>query len=148
VNGFGFSPLNSLLVQMPGGAFQLGGLIFISLTSTYVKNSRVICMISMVTLSLIGMIIVYTVSNEHKYTRLAGIWLSAIFAADIPIALSLITSNVGGFTKRATVSAMLFIGYCAGNIIGPQFFYTREKPRYPVSLTISKPCECVIFGRY
>ena len=90
-------------------------------------------MITAVTLSLIGMIVVYTVSNEHKYTRLAGIWLSAIFAADIPLALSLITSNVGGFTKRATVSAMLFVAYCAGNIIGPQFFYTREKPRYPVS---------------
>lgn len=136
VNGFGFSPLNSLLVQMPGGVFQLSGLAFISLTSTYVKNTRVICMIAMVTLSLIGMIMVYTVSNEHKYTRLAGIWLSAIFAADIPMALSLITSNVGGFTKRATVSAMLFIGYCTGNIIGPQFFYTREKPKYPVSTTV------------
>jgi hypothetical protein len=124
---------------MPGGIFQLGGLAFISITSTYVRNTRVMCMIAMVSLSLIGMIMVYTVNNEHKYTRLAGIWLSAIFAADIPIALSLITSNVGGFTKRATVSAMLFIGYCTGNIIGPQFFYTREKPKYPVS-EIPKIC--------
>jgi hypothetical protein len=76
-------------------------------------------MISLVSLSLIGMIMVFTVSNEHKYTRLAGIWLAAIFAADIPMALSLITSSVGGFTKRITFSAMLFIGYCIGNIIGP-----------------------------
>jgi hypothetical protein len=96
----------------------------------------------MVTLSLIGMIMVYTVSNEHKYTRLAGIWIGAIFGANVPIALSLITSNVGGFTKRATVSAMLFIGYCAGNIIGPQFFYTREKPRYPVSLHLFSSFDC------
>lgn len=117
---------------MPNGIFQLSGLAIVSITSTYVRNTRVLCMIAMVCLSLIGMIMVYTVSNEHKYTRLAGIWMSAIFAADIPLALSLITSNVGGFTKRATVSAMLFIGYCTGNIIGPQFFYTREKPKYPV----------------
>lgn len=50
---------------------------------------------------------VYTVSNQHKWTRLAGLWLSAMFAADIPMALSLITSNVGGFTKKATVSGMM-----------------------------------------
>jgi hypothetical protein len=75
VAGFGFSPLNSLFVQIRGEAFQLLGLAFISVTSTYVKNVRVTCMISLVSLSLIGMIMVFTVSNEHKYTRLAGIWL-------------------------------------------------------------------------
>jgi hypothetical protein len=91
-----------------------------------------LCMIAMTMFSLIGIIMVYVISAEHKYARLSGIWLSAMFAADIPLALSLVTSNVGGFTKRTTVSAMLFIGYCTGNIIGPQFFYSREKPRYPV----------------
>lgn len=91
-------------------------------------------MILIVMSSLVGMIMVYTVSDEDKYTRLAGIWLSNIFAADIPMALSLITSNVGGFTKKATVSAMMFIGYCVGNIIGPQFFYASQAPKYPVSI--------------
>lgn len=75
--------------------------------ATRVQNARVLLMISMISLSLIGMIMVYTISNENKFGRLAGIWLSAIFACDIPMALSLITSNVGGFTKKATVSAMM-----------------------------------------
>lgn len=95
---------------MPNGLFQLGGLAFISIMATRVSNARVLLMIAMVSLSLIGMIMVYTISNENKFGRLARIWLSAIFACDIPMALSLITSNVGGFTKKATVSAMMFIG--------------------------------------
>ena len=73
MNGFGFSPLSSLLVQIAGGLLQLGEFLFISLALTFVRNTRVICMISMVALSLIGMKMAYTVFNEHKYTRLAGI---------------------------------------------------------------------------
>jgi len=37
---------------------------------------------------------------------------------------------VAGFTKKSTVSAMLFVAYSLGNIIGPQFFLTREAPSY------------------
>jgi hypothetical protein len=103
-----------------------------SLVISKFNNTRIPMMILMVVSSLIGMILVYVLPTENKYGRLSGIWLSAVFAADIPISLSLITSNVGGFTKKATVQAMLFIGYCSGNIIGPQFFYTREAPKYPV----------------
>lgn len=119
---------------MPGGAFQLAGLATMVLITRNVKNMRVIMMIVIVAISLIGMIMVYTVDNGHRWTRLAGLWLAAIFAADIPIALSLIASNVGGFTKKATTNAMFFVAYCVGNIIGPQFFYTNEAPRYPVSI--------------
>jgi hypothetical protein len=36
-------------------------------------------------------------------------------------------------TKKATVSAMLFVAYCTGNIIGPQLFLTKEAPKYEVS---------------
>ncbi|KAH7012470.1 uncharacterized protein B0I36DRAFT_369630 [Microdochium trichocladiopsis] len=40
------------------------------------------------------------------------------------------TSNIGGFTKKTTSNAMIFIGYCAGNIIGPQLFFESEAPSY------------------
>ena len=63
---------------------------------------------------------------------MTGLCLGAVFAANIPLSLSLITSNVGGFTKKSTVSAMLFIAYCVGNIVGPQFYLTSEEPTYEV----------------
>jgi hypothetical protein len=42
--------------------------------------------------------------------------------------LSLTASNSKGNTKRAIVSAMFFIGYCAGCIASPQLW--TERPRY------------------
>lgn len=118
---------------MPLGATQLAGLIFACLLSTYVRNTRLIAMITLLIISLIGNVMVYKISNDNPWGRLVGIWLLSPFGANIPISLSIIVSNVGGFTKKATVSAMLFIGYCVGNIIGPQFFFTSESPAYPVS---------------
>lgn len=32
------------------------------------------------------------------------------------------TANVGGYSKKTTYSAGIFIGYCLGNIIGPLLF--------------------------
>ena len=134
VAGFGFSHLNTLLVQMPAGATQLIALVTMCIIATYVRNCRLILMISALSISLIGMVLVYVIPNSNPYGCLAGIWLCSPFAANIPISLSLITSNVGGLTKKATVSAMLFVAYSAGNIIGPQFFYASEAPRYPTGI--------------
>lgn len=147
INGFGFTTLQTLLVGMPSGAFQLVALIILCLGSTYFKNSRLAFMMGAVAISVAGMAMVYAIPNTHRWARLAGVWLTAPFAACIPISLSLITSNIGGFTKRATVSAMLFSAYCVGNIIGPQFFFASQAPSYPTGIraTLSGFCLGVFF---
>lgn len=51
--------------------------------------------------------------------------------------LSLIATNVAGYTKKTTVAALYLIGYCVGNIIGPQVFRPKDAPRYvPAEITI------------
>ena len=39
--------------------------------------------------------------------------------------------QIGGFTKKATCSVMVFVGYAVGQIISPQFFLASEAPKYP-----------------
>lgn len=134
ITGFGFSPLNTLLLQTPSGAVQLIGISISCLLATYFKNTRLMIMVMNVLISLTGMILVYALPNTNPYSRLAGIWLCSPFVANTPLSLSLITSNVGGLTKKATVSAMVFIAYSTGNIIAPQFFFTRESPSYPTGI--------------
>lgn len=135
INGFGFSHLDSLLLGAPGGLLQILALGCICLAATYVKKSRIITMIIVITWALVGVILMVALDKSNKWGRWVGILLLGPFATSIPISLSLITSNVGGFTKKATVSAMLFVAYCTGNIIGPQLFLTREAPSYPVSIS-------------
>jgi ACS family allantoate permease-like MFS transporter len=40
-------------------------------------------------------------------------------------------------TKKTTVAALYLIGYCVGNIIGPQVFQAKDAPDYrPAKITI------------
>lgn len=65
--------------------------------------------------------------------RLFGVFIFSAFVAGIPMTLSVASSNVAEFTKKATVSAMMFVTYCTGNIVGPFLFFSREAPAYKVS---------------
>lgn len=91
-------------------------------------------MIVVILFALVGVILMNALPDSNRWGRWVGIFLLGPFATSIPISLSLITSNVGGFTKKATVSAMLFVAYCTGNIIGPQLFLDKEAPKYTVRL--------------
>jgi hypothetical protein len=85
----------------------------------------------MIIISILGSGLVY--AGTSTAARYAGLLLMGIYSATMPVSLAMISSNVGGFTKKTTVSAIYFIMYCTGNIIGPQLFFTREAPKYQVS---------------
>lgn len=46
------------------------------------------------------------------------------------MSLTIISSNIAGYTKKQVTGAVLFTGYCIGNIIGPQTFISSEAPGY------------------
>lgn len=133
IAGFGFSNLKALIIQMPIGAAQLVFLVLTSGFATLVRSSRILMMILNTAVSMIGMIMIWKLEEENRAGKMTGLCLGAVFAANIPLSLSLISSNVAGFTKKSTVSALMFVAYCLGNIVGPQFFLPTEKPGYPVS---------------
>lgn len=43
-----------------------------------------------------------------------------------------------------TVTAILFIAYCAGNIIGPQLFKTSEAPHYNTAFEAIMICYALV----
>jgi hypothetical protein len=85
-------------------------------------------------LSMMGMILIWKLDADNKGGRLTGLTFGGVFAVNIPLSLSLVSSNVAGFTKRSVISALIFVAYCVGNIVGPQFYLAEEEPDYPVSL--------------
>ncbi|KAM0549175.1 hypothetical protein ACHAPJ_009484 [Fusarium lateritium] len=130
VQGFGFSTLKTLLLDMFTAVFQ-GVFVLISIIgSTYLPNSRLNFMAFNLVVSIAGAAMVREVDPSHKWTRVMGSGLSIAFTANFPIAMAMVSSNFGGFTKKTTVSAMIFIVYCAGNIIGPHLFFPTEAPGY------------------
>ncbi|KAF4959442.1 hypothetical protein FGADI_1663 [Fusarium gaditjirri] len=73
-------------------------------------------------------------------SQLFGLWIMSAFAAGFPICLSMIASNVAGFTKKSVASAMMFMAYTTGNIIGPFLFFPREAPGYPSGFLATSIC--------
>jgi len=58
-------------------------------------------------LAVTGAAMVRYVSRVQKWTRFAGAVLSASYAANFPLIMSLLSGNFGGFTKKATVNALV-----------------------------------------
>jgi hypothetical protein len=123
------------------GAAQIIFLLITVSVATFVPKTRILMMIFNTSVSMIGMILVWQLDENNQKGRLTGLSLAAVFACNIPLALSLIASNVAGFTKRSVTSALIFVAYCVGNIVGPQMFLESEEPQYDVcsSIHLSKP---------
>ncbi|KIW19111.1 hypothetical protein PV08_03403 [Exophiala spinifera] len=135
IAGFGFSDLKALLIQMPMGATQLVFLVLTSGLASFLPSSRIALMMFNTLVSVAGMAVVY--ATEGKASRMAGLCLATAFATNIPLTLSLVSSNVGGFTKRSVTSASIFVAYCTGNIIGPNLFKSSQEPKYQDGLIAS-----------
>lgn len=123
-------------MQMPLGAAQIVFLVISASVATYVRSTRILMMITTTSASMVGMILIWKLDAGNQAGQLTGLTLGAVFAVNIPMSLSLISSNVAGFTKRSVINSLVFIAYCLGNIVGPQFFYASEEPNYPVSFCL------------
>ncbi|KOS47343.1 hypothetical protein ACN38_g1675 [Penicillium nordicum] len=137
INSFGFSELDSLLMQMPVGGAQVVFLLITAAVATWFPRARIIMMIFNVLISMVGMLLVWKLDEDNQTGRMVGLTLGGIFAVNIPLSLSVISTNVAGFTKRSVTSTLLFVAYCVGNIIGPQLFLTTEEPTYPTGMKAS-----------
>ncbi|KAJ5788924.1 uncharacterized protein N7518_005935 [Penicillium psychrosexuale] len=137
ITGFGFPHLEALLIQMPIGGAQLVFLVLTSGIASLVPKSRIIMMMVNTSVSMVGMILILKLDSDNQAGKMTGLCLGGVFAANIPLSLSLISSNVAGFTKKSTVSALMFAAYCVGNIVGPQFFIPSEEPSYLTGIKAS-----------
>ncbi|GAO14021.1 uncharacterized protein UV8b_01897 [Ustilaginoidea virens] len=130
VKGFGFSTFQTLLLCSVPYLLQLG-LIAVGVTgSHYWRNSRTYFMAFDFALAMTGAGMVRYVPAEQRWTRFLGTVLVGSYAAAVPLLLSLMSGNYGGFTKKVTVTAMGSISFCVGSIIGPQLFFAWETPTY------------------
>ena len=115
--GFGYTPEQSLLYGTPGGAVEVVFLISCGWAGDKYGYRVLISMIGLCT-AIIGMVLIVALPLTNNSGRLAGYYLTQASPTPFVALLSLLSSNVAGYTKKTTVAAMYLIGYCVGNIIG------------------------------
>ncbi|KZT57461.1 MFS general substrate transporter [Calocera cornea HHB12733] len=136
ITSIGYTSQQSLLYGCPAGAIEVVTLIgFLWLGDRF--GNRIFWGAFSEAISLLGMLLVYALPTHLKVGRLIGYYLTGSSATGFVVILSLISSNVAGYTKKTTVSALYLIFYCVGNLIGPQVFQAKDAPRYtPALITI------------
>lgn len=101
---------------MPGGAVEVIALVVSGWAGDRLNNRILFSMVGL-SVALLGVILIVALPL-HSGGRLAGYYMTQASPTPFVALLSLISSNIAGYTKKTTIAAMYLIAYCVGNIIG------------------------------
>lgn len=159
VKSFGYSSFETILFNIPFGVIQIIAIVGSGwLATRFQRKGLVIAGTSV--LPAIGTILMLTLPRDQKGALLFGYYLVSkpecgsstsrtrtasscrhvltegflaqvsCLAAITPLIYAWQAQNTGGDTKKKCTSAMVFIGMCTGNVIGPLLYSTDDEPLY------------------
>ncbi|CAI6096717.1 hypothetical protein V2G26_016402 [Clonostachys chloroleuca] len=144
IKGLVKDPLLTTALGIPQGAFLAGFIVFGAFLATKIKNARTIVMAVFLMPTILGVCLVWKLDrSKHMVGVLFGYYLMTAFIASLVLALQMPATNLGGYTKRITASAICFSAYCAGNIIGPHAFLEEEAPLYATGCKTILSCSVI-----
>ncbi|EDK45822.1 conserved hypothetical protein [Lodderomyces elongisporus NRRL YB-4239] len=136
---FGFSTSKALLMNMPMGAIEIVGCPLLAYLATYIKSRMLMAVFATSVAIMLSCLLAFAPSKE---ARLAGLYLFTLAPIGPICILSQIASSVAGHTKKVTVGSLYLIGYCVGNLIGPQTFIASQAPGYQGAKVAIVVCTC------
>ena len=118
-------------MQIPGNIIQVLSLLASGFISSRYPNVRCVVMLvgNLICVGAGGALV--ALHEDDKWARLVALWLCSFQSVGFAMSLTMVSSNVAGYTKKQVTGAILFIGYCVGNVLGPQTFRAKEAPLYP-----------------
>ncbi|KAJ9662694.1 hypothetical protein H2201_005978 [Coniosporium apollinis] len=139
IRGFGFSTLVTTLMQIPYGfiiAISILSCVYINdyLATKHGRNTRCWFILLYLIPNIAGAFGLRFVGTEHGVGRLICYYLTGPYNASFVLILSLTTANTAGHTKKVVTNAVLFLGYCVGNIVGPFFYKSDQSPTYSLGI--------------
>ncbi|CAG8895303.1 unnamed protein product [Penicillium egyptiacum] len=125
IKSFGLSEYDTMLFNIPFGAVQLvatmGGAW---LATVWKMKGPVLALLCLPPISGCVMLLQIAHDNAHKGPLLAGYYIVT------PLIYSWSAGNTAGETKKKVTTAILYVGQCAGNVLGPNLYTTNEAPLY------------------
>ncbi|KAF2164094.1 hypothetical protein M409DRAFT_25441 [Zasmidium cellare ATCC 36951] len=138
IQGFGFSTLVTTLMQVPYGVIIALSILLCVYLNDHVsrKGAQTRCYFVLAFLcpNIAGAFGLRFLAPDNQAGRLVCYYLTGPYNAAFCLILSLTTANTAGHTKKVITNAVLFLGYCTGNIIGPFFYKTSQAPGYELGI--------------
>ncbi|KAL8906584.1 MAG: hypothetical protein Q9171_006208 [Xanthocarpia ochracea] len=146
VSTFGYTTLESILLQFPLGALVF---IFILLTGYLSSRFRNICLILLILCCfpvIAGCLMIWKSTwYHHAPTPVAGYTIIGFFGPVIFLIINIGMANVAGATKKSFTAAAIFVAYCVGNIVGPLLIKTQTLNRHYPELWLGIIiCYCIV----
>ncbi|KAJ5263537.1 hypothetical protein N7478_011142 [Penicillium angulare] len=129
VKSFGYNSFQTILFNIPFGVIQIIAILGSGWLATKTQRKGLV-IAGVAVLPSIGAIMMLTLPRQNKGTLLFGYYLVSCMAAITPLIYAWQAQNTGGDTKKKCTSAMVFVGMCAGNVIGPLLYSTDDAPLY------------------
>lgn len=137
---FGFTAQESLYMNMPTGAVQIVGCLLFAYSYKYIPHRMAISIFALVVSLVCSCMLAF--ADRSPRTRLAGYYLLFVYPVATICALSCFSSNTAGHTKKVCTNAIFLIGYCVGNLVGPQTFIQAQAPNYAGGKVSIVVCYC------
>ncbi|QRD94700.1 MFS allantoate transporter [Aspergillus flavus] len=149
IKGFGFSTLVTTLMQVPYGALIALSILACVYLNDRFENRRCVFILIFLIPNIAGAFGLRFVPTDQQVGRLICYYLTGPYNAAFVLVLSMQVANTAGHTKKVVTNAVLFLGYCTGNIAGPFFYKESQKPTYSLgiwSMIVSHLIEAVLIS--
>ncbi|EED18074.1 MFS allantoate transporter, putative [Talaromyces stipitatus ATCC 10500] len=134
IKGFGFSTLVTTLMQIPYGVIIALSILLCVFLNDRFENRRCVFVLLFLIPNIAGAFGLRFVPLDRKVGRLICYYLTGPYNAAFVLVLSMQIANTAGHTKKVVTNAVLFLGYCTGNIAGPFFYKTDQAPTYSLGI--------------
>lgn len=131
VSTFGYTPLESILLQFPIGGLCAISTLLAGYLASKIPNIRILMLILSCFPVIAGCAMIWRSTWNHRpATPVAGYSIIGTFSAVVGLVITVAMSNVAGATKKSFMAAALFVAYCVGNIVGPQLIKSQTRSRH------------------
>ncbi|KAG8783282.1 hypothetical protein FRC12_019886 [Ceratobasidium sp. 428] len=143
VNSFGFTTLQTTLLGCVDGVIEIVTIwTGVTLAGKW-ENSRAYVSVVYFVPNVLGAILVNVLPWSNKIGLLFSVWITGVGTTGFVLSLGWVTAVTAGHTKRITVQAIMLSAYCVGNLVGPQMWQERYKPRNRVPWIVITICYLV-----
>ncbi|KAF2772103.1 MFS allantoate transporter [Teratosphaeria nubilosa] len=138
IQGFGFSTLVTTLMQIPYGVIIALSILACVLLNDHLarhgRQTRSYFILLFLCPNIAGSFGLRFLAQNNQAGRLICYYLTGPYNAAFVMILSMTTANTAGHSKKVITNAILFLGYCTGNIAGPFFYKTSQAPGYELGI--------------
>ncbi|KAL4804031.1 major facilitator superfamily domain-containing protein [Aspergillus unguis] len=129
ITSFGYENFTAILFNLPFGAIQVVVILLGGWLATRFRTKGLV-IAGIAVIAAVGTILMLTVPREQKGVLLFGYYLVSCLAGITPLVYAWEAQNTAGDTKRKCTSAVVLVGMCTGNVIGPQLYSLDQAPEY------------------